>query len=71
MFFKSKAFVMLAAVLALGGCKKESGAGDAAQVPTVAAVKVEPQNIPLSFELQPEHKVLKKPRFAPGSAAFF
>lgn len=50
MFFKSKAFVMLAAVLALGGCKKESGAGDAAQVPTVAAVKVEPQNIPLSFE---------------------
>ncbi|MBS6316581.1 MAG: biotin/lipoyl-binding protein, partial [Firmicutes bacterium] len=37
-------------VLALGGCKKESGAGDAAQVPTVAAVKVEPQNIPLSFE---------------------
>lgn len=50
MFFKSKAFVMLAAVLALGGCKKESGAGDSAQVPTVAAVKVEPQNIPLSFE---------------------
>ena len=50
MFFKSKAFVMLAAVLALGGCKKESGAGDAAQVHTVAAVKVEPQNIPLSFE---------------------
>lgn len=50
MFFKSKAFVMLAVVLALGGCKKESGAGDAAQVPTVAAVKVEPQNIPLSFE---------------------
>lgn len=50
MFFKSKAFVALAAVLALGGCKKESGAGDAAQVPTVAAVKVEPQNIPLSFE---------------------
>ena len=50
MFFKSKAFVMLAAVLALGGCKKESGAGDAVQVPTVAAVKVEPQNIPLSFE---------------------
>lgn len=50
MFFKSKAFVMLAAVLVLGGCKKESGAGDAAQVPTVAAVKVEPQNIPLSFE---------------------
>lgn len=50
MFSKSKAFVMLAAVLALGGCKKESGAGDAAQVPTVAAVKVEPQNIPLSFE---------------------
>ncbi len=50
MFFKSKAFVMLAAVLALGGCKKESGAGDAAQVPTVAAVKGEPQNIPLSFE---------------------
>ena len=50
MFFKSKAFMMLAAVLALGGCKKESGAGDAAQVPTVAAVKVEPQNIPLSFE---------------------
>ena len=46
MFFKSKAFVMLA----LGGCKKESGAGDSAQVPTVAAVKVEPQNIPLSFE---------------------
>ena len=41
---------MLAAVLALGGCKKESGAGDSAQVPTVAAVKVEPQNIPLSFE---------------------
>lgn len=50
MFFKSKAFVMLVAVLALGGCKKESGAGDSAQVPTVAAVKVEPQNIPLSFE---------------------
>ena len=50
MFFKSKAFVMLAAVLALGGCKKESGAGDSAQVPTVAAVKVAPQNIPLSFE---------------------
>ena len=50
MFFKSKSFVMLAAVLALGGCKKESGAGDSAQVPTVAAVKVEPQNIPLSFE---------------------
>lgn len=50
MFFKSKAFVMLAAVLALGGCKKESGAGDAAQIPTVAAIEVEPQNIPLSFE---------------------
>lgn len=50
MFFKSKAFVMLAAVLALGGCKKESGAGDATQIPTVAAIEVEPQNIPLSFE---------------------
>lgn len=50
MFFKSKAFVALAAVLALGGCKKESGAGDAAQIPTVAAIEVEPQNIPLSFE---------------------
>lgn len=46
-----RAFLMLALVIAVAGCKDENASQNVeAQIPSVAAVKVEPQNIPLTFE---------------------
>ena len=51
MFFKNKAMMLTAALLAMTACKEENGAQTAAQqVPEVVAVKTQAQNIPLSFE---------------------
>lgn len=52
MLSKNKLLAMAAVFLSLTSCQDEnaSSAGGEQQVPTVQAVKVEPQDIPLSFE---------------------
>lgn len=51
MLFKNKLLIAAAAVLALTACKdKESSKEAGANIPVVDTVKVEPQDIPLSFE---------------------
>lgn len=51
MLFKNKLLTVAAAFLALTSCKDEKAVSQGQpQIPTVAAVRVEPQNIPLTFE---------------------
>ena len=51
MLFKNKLLAAAAAFLALTSCNDENSASSAAQqIPTVSAVRVEPKDIPLTFE---------------------
>jgi len=51
MLFKNKLLAAVAAFLALTSCNDENSASSAAQqIPTVSAVRVEPKDIPLTFE---------------------
>lgn len=51
MLLKNNTLALAAMFLSLCGCKKESdGAGQAMQIPPAEVIKVEPQNVPLSFE---------------------
>lgn len=48
---RNKILAMAAAILALSACKEDKNQNqNAVQVPVVGAVRVEPQNVPLSFE---------------------
>ena len=48
---RNKILVMAAAILALSACKEDKNQNqNAVQMPVVDAVRVEPQNVPLSFE---------------------
>lgn len=48
---RNKILAMAAAILALSACKEDENQNqNAVQVPVVGAVRVEPQNVPLSFE---------------------
>ena len=48
---RNKILAMVAAILALSACKEDKNQNqNAVQVPVVGAVRVEPQNVPLSFE---------------------
>ena len=48
---RNKILAMAAAILALSACKEDRNQNqNAVQVPVVGAVRVEPQNVPLSFE---------------------
>lgn len=48
--FKNKFFVLVAAFLSLSACKENKSADTAPQVPTVGAIRLSPQDVPLSFE---------------------
>lgn len=51
MLLRNKILAMVAAILALSACKEDKNQNqNAVQVPVVGAVRVEPQNVPLSFE---------------------
>lgn len=51
MLLRNKILAMAAAILALSACKEDKNQNqNAVQVPVVGAVRVEPQNVPLSFE---------------------
>jgi efflux pump periplasmic linker bepD len=51
MLLRNKILAMAAAILALSACKEDENQNqNAVQVPVVGAVRVEPQNVPLSFE---------------------
>ena len=51
MLLRNKILAMAAAILALSACKDDKNQNqNAVQVPVVGAVRVEPQNVPLSFE---------------------
>lgn len=51
MTFKNKIFFISAALLSLAGCKDDKEPKSAqSQVPVVEAIRVEPENVPLSFE---------------------
>ena len=51
MLLRNKILVMAAAILALSACKEDKNQNqNAVQMPVVDAVRVEPQNVPLSFE---------------------
>ena len=51
MLLRNMILAMAAAILALSACKEDENQNqNAVQVPVVGAVRVEPQNVPLSFE---------------------